>query len=852
MHDKPVEILVRDLDTIARVDEPVTVGVPLAKGRAHDASALRLALGGASVPLQAKVTDRWSDGSVRWVLLDFLASVGADRAAVYELSVGDGSTSAPAVATRVTVQEASEGAVVETGRATFAIAPGAFPFRSVRADASEPMDAARSGLTCEDEAGRAFRGVAHTVVVEEAGPIRATVRVEGTFAGEGAPPLVFFARLHFFAGSATVRLALTVRNPHRAVHAGGLWELGDPGSAIVEDLSLTIVAAAAAREVSWSEKPGAPLERAGAPFEIYQDSSGGENWRSRLHLARGGEIPTTFRGWRLRAAGTERTGLRASPRVVLHDGTRGVSASVRHFWEGFPKAIEARDPSLCIRLFPKQFAAPHEIQGGEQKTHEMALSFGGEALEASPDAFRAPLLAAPAPETLAASGAVPYLLLRGDADASLYQRLVDAAIEGAESFAAKRERADEYGWRHFGEIWADHEARYHEGEGTFISHYNNQYDVVYGAFHQYARSGDPRWLRIMDELARHVVDVDVYHTDEDKPAYNHGLFWPTQHYVDGGLSTHRCYPRGTEGGGPDGEHNYTTGLRHWWLLTGNPLGREGSLEGARRTVEADDGSRTPFRWLARSPTGLASRTRLPDYHGPGRGAGNSITSLLDAWRTTGEEKWLAKCDEIVRRTFHPADDVAARNLLDAENRWSYTVHLQAIGRYLDERVEAGRLDEMYAWARQGLLTYARWMAEHERPTLESGAELEYPTETWPAQDLRKAEVFAFAALHSTGAERERFRERARWFHEHSLAALDAFPTKAYTRPLVLLMRFGPMVGWLERHPGETRPEGPTGTEFGKPARFVGQRTRAIRRARLLAVAATAVGAGLVLARLLGV
>ena len=40
----------------------------------------------------------------------------------------------------------------------------------------------------------------------------------------------------------------------------------------------------------------------------------------------------------------------------------------------------------------------------------------------------------------------------------------------------------------------------------------------------------------MCQLARHVVDIDIYHTTNDKSAYNHGLFWHTEHYVDAGCS----------------------------------------------------------------------------------------------------------------------------------------------------------------------------------------------------------------------------------------------------------------------------------------------------------------------------
>lgn len=846
MTETAVEFRVREADGIARSREPVTVGVPIPRGQVRDAASLSLVgPSGTAIPVQARVTDTWPDGSARWVLLDFLIAIPARAQHDYSLCFSPAPASpGPAVG----ATESAGTVTVETGAARFVLERGPFlPFRSVSVGSREIVDPTRSALTCEDASGRRSIAVARDWVVEERGPIRTTLFAEGAFEGTAAP-LVFFARLHFFSGLATVRAVLTVRNPRRAVHPGGVWELGDAGSVLVEDLSWEI-AVATGRRVAWSPDPTAPLEDVGdGPFELYQDSSGGENWLSRVHVARDGTVPMTLRGYR---ASGDRTGLRASPRVVLHDGSWGISASVRHFWESFPKAIDARAGLLSVRLFPRQFAIPHEIQGGEQKTHEIAWSFGPEALSATPDAFQRPLVAVPTPETFARSGAVPYLVPRAEHREERYQRLVDAAIEGPNRFEAKRERADEYGWRNFGEMWADHESRFDETGATFISHYNNQYDAVLGAFFQFARSGDLRWFYVMDELARHVVDIDIYHTDEDKPAYNRGLFWPTQHYVDGGRSTHRTYPAGAGGGGPDGEHNYTSGLRHWWLLTGNALGREGSLDGARRTVAADDGGRTPFRWIVRAPTGLASRTRALDYHGPGRGAGNSITALLDAWRTTGEESWLSKADEIVRRTIHPRDDVAARNLLDAENRWSYTVHLQALGRYLDERADAGRLDFMYSWARESLLAYARWMVDHEGRTLDRTEQLEFPTETWAAQDLRKADVFAFAALHADGDERARFLERARWFRDESLAALDAFPTKTYTRPFVLLMRFGPMLAWLEQHPDAARPKGPDVADFGRPRRFVAQKARAMRRVRNVFATAAAGGAGFALARMLG-
>ena len=87
--------------------------------------------------------------------------------------------------------------------------------------------------------------------------------------------------------------------------------------------------------------------------------------------------------------------------------------------------------------------------------------------------------------------------------------------------------------------------------------------------------------------------------------------------------------------------------------------------------------------------------------------------------------------------------------LDAENRWSYTVFLQALGKYLEHRADRGLIDAQFEYARAVLLTYAMWMCANERPYLDTPERLEFPNETWAAQDIRKAAVFEFAARHAT-------------------------------------------------------------------------------------------------------
>jgi len=547
-------------------------------------------------------------------------------------------------------------------------------------------------------------------------------------------------------------------------------------------------------------------------------------------------VPLRFRGYRVRAPGVTRDGDRATPILIAQNSNSLTAVAVRYFWQEFPKVLGAEPGALRVGLFPAEAAEPHELQGGEQKTHIVGIAFGPDSVGRQPLVWLVtPALAFAEPAWYARAAAVPHLSAVGEPE-SLYERATMAAIDGADRFERKREVIDEYGWRNFGDIYADHEAASGNTTGhPMVSHYNNQYDAINGFAIQFMRSGDLRWWAAMEELARHVVDIDIYHTAEDKAAYNGGLLWHTFHYKDAGRSTHRSYPavEGVAGGGPSNEHDYSTGLMHYFFLTGHRWARDAVIGLADWVVGMEDGRRTVFRWLSATDTGLASATASPSYHGPGRGAANSIVTLLNAFRLTGADVYLAKAEGLIRRCIHPRDNIEGRNLLDAERRWSYTVFLQAMARYLDDKATVGQLDAAYAYARESLRRYARWMAEHEYPYLERPDILEYPTETWAAQDMRKCDVFLQAARYESGAERRRLRERADFFYRASLEWLYRFESRTLARPVVLMLSYGFMHSTAEQRGLPDGPEGLATANFGAPERFTPQKEIAVRRAKLL-------------------
>src|SRR5262249_16795313 len=154
---------------------------------------------------------------------------------------------------------------------------------------------------------------------------------------------------------------------------------------------------------------------------------------------------------------------------------------------------------------------------------------------------------------------------------------------------------------------------YCKGEKPVISHYNNQYDVLFGLLLHHLRSGKRDWLDVADPLARHLIDIDIYHTDKDGAKYNGGLFWHTDHYGSAATGTPRGYSRANAqpgksyGGGPSCEHNYSTGLLHYYYLTGDPQAREAVLGLATWVVNMDDGRNNILGLIDDGPSGLASR-----------------------------------------------------------------------------------------------------------------------------------------------------------------------------------------------------------------------------------------------------
>jgi hypothetical protein len=791
------EIIIRETAGIPRTAEYLRVAVPFARGEILPERPLALIdPDGTFHPVQTRVLKQWPDKSVKWLLADFAASVSADSTTLWRLA---GDPKALPLPAPVQVVKGEELWQVDTGKGVFHLDARIFrPFVKVLGPDGDVL--APSGSSCLFSlCGLDYlRPEIEEIVLEDDGPLHVVIRMSGVFSTPAQQGLRFSSRLHFYSGSMAVKFEFTLHNPQAARHPKGLWDLGDEGSVFFKELAFAFALKPGPdKDIFCISEPGLqPMILSGKALSIYQESSGGENWQSPNHRNHQGRVPMSRIGYVVEEDGREdATGLRANPLVWCGPPAgRGVAAAIPGFWQEFPKQIEATGDQLKIALFPGRFPDLHELQGGEQKTHAFHVAFFS-----LPDSLRGtltPLQVMAAPSVYQASGI--FCDLPGADD------LVDH-FTSAEKILAKREVVDEFGWRHFGEIHADHETVNHHGTEPFVSHYNNQYDFVGGAYRKAFATGDAGWLEIASDLARHVRDIDLYHTDEDREEYNHGLFWHTDHYAEAGLSSHRSYSREqkkayelhTGGGGPGAEHCYSTGLMLHYFQTGNPDFKQAVIDLAEWELLALTGPQTVLAALKRGVGYLQlwridrGAGRLFPRHPLTRGTGNAIVSCLDAFEVSGDRKFLDRAQTLLRHSLHPEDDLSGRDLLNAEIAWSYTVLLSAVAKFLDKKAELVEFDGSFAHARASLLAYAEWMAEHEYPYLEKPEILEYPNETWAAQDLRKSVVFYQAARYADSIEQQKvFLERARFFFSYAREELPKHPTSSFTRPVVLMLQNG--------------------------------------------------------------
>jgi len=236
-----VPVTVAEPAGVERKSEPASGGVPFKRGQVKSVEELALFdKDGKAIPAQFSKLAAYEDGSVQWALADFLVDLPAGGKA--EFAVKSGKAALPAKP--LEISETADKVMVDTGTLKFAVNKQKFDLlesvefggRKVAGSGAvemlncelEPAKPGKPGAWAPQvvkEGGKTFpckAGKPAKVSWEYKGPVRATLRVDGDYEGEGGAPLCYTVRITAWAGSGAVRLEHSIRNsnPKEGADAG--------------------------------------------------------------------------------------------------------------------------------------------------------------------------------------------------------------------------------------------------------------------------------------------------------------------------------------------------------------------------------------------------------------------------------------------------------------------------------------------------------------------------------------------------------------------------------------------------------------------------------------------------------
>jgi len=436
-----VPIIIEEISGINRTNEPVSVGIPFPEGVLRETSGLVLHdPAEVNIPLQTQVLATWTDGSLKWVLLDFQVSVESEHKK--ELSLIINKSEPVSDKPIISVQQNPDNLLIDTKAASFFVNKSIFkPFDSVAVKREELLNGQKSRVMLTDDSGIEYEPIIENIFVETKGELRTTLKAEGIFKNQNESVFAsFFSRISFFANQSTVKTEFTVLNPKAAKHPGGLWDLGDPNSVFFKDISFFIsLKSDNDKKIKWRTQPTADRQQQtdNSRLLIYQDSSGGENWKSKNHVNRNNEIKHSFKGYKVYSdEAVIEEGMRANPILSVTDKDKKISAGLQYFWQNFPKALEADNNSLIIRIFPKYYNDLFELQGGEQKTHTIFLDFSREiqSFENLEALIQSPLIPRSSSEWYEKSGVFDYFIPESEYPDKNINELINTAVKGDNTF----------------------------------------------------------------------------------------------------------------------------------------------------------------------------------------------------------------------------------------------------------------------------------------------------------------------------------------------------------------------------------------------------------------------------------
>lgn len=564
----------------------VSWGVPWPRGVVMSGQRFTLSSADeATLPLQTWPLAYWPDGSLKWS--GFATVAGADHTAFQLMPTQGGAPATPGsdgqAAVAITVRETAAMIEIATGRMTVHVPKsGEHLIASIAIDGREiaregqlvgivQRSAARAPMAAASER---FGTKLETATLEQTGPVRAVVRLEGKHRGAETKRewLPFVVRFYFYAGSDAVRMV------HSFVFDGDQEKDFISGLGVRfavpmrEERHNRHIRFSGERPGVWAE-PVLPMVGRGGRFaadpatgaDVYPQQADGKRVPNRAaYTPRAQGFLDDWASWdafklsQPNANGftiEKRTnaesawipagaGRRAAGFVFAGDVSGGLGISVKNFWQSHPAALEVHGattdtaeltawlwspeaPAMDLRHYDTRAhgleAAYEDVQPGFSTAHGVARTseltlFASASVPSREETAR-----------LAHAGAEPPLIvcrpqhyhaarafgIWGLVDRStVVKQAIEARLEAMLEFYLKQpDQHHWYGFWDFGDVMHSYDYERHVWRYDLggMAWANSELGPDMWLWLSFLRSGRADVFRMAEAMTRHTGEVDVYH-----------------------------------------------------------------------------------------------------------------------------------------------------------------------------------------------------------------------------------------------------------------------------------------------------------------------------------------------------
>jgi hypothetical protein len=572
-------------DSASPVVQGVTWGTPWPRGKQRESK--NFSLRGQDQkfhPLHSWPLAWWPDGSLKWTAHALATDVGAGP---FEVVAQRGAPGFPAT---LSVEESDAGIDVDTGSFVCRFArEGAAIVTSITRDGGEALRDGRLVLLRQDHAAAAgdasiqhesFDSAIEKVTLEQRGPVRAVVKVEGRHARGSRSWLPFTLRFYLYAGSEQLRILHTIvfdgdeakdfirgiglrfDVPQRAeLHDRHVRFAGDDGGVFGEAVrGLTGLRRDPGKPARDAQVAGLAVP-AIAPVakNLLQYIPAFGEWTLSQPNADGFTIrKRTAEGHAWLDSGH---GNRASGLGYLGGPSGGVAFGIRNFWQSHPAQLDIRGahgdaatvtmwvwapdaPPMDLRFYHDGLGMDtyeEQYKGGLEITYEdYEPGFGtplGVArtselmlwiLPATPardrfaqlaDVLRKPAVMAATPQTLVESGVFGHALSlpsQTPASHAALERQLDWMFD---FYRGQQDQRSWYGYWNYGDVMHTYDFDRHEWRydvGGFAWD-NSELATDVWLWMYFLRTGRADAFRFAEAMTRHTGEVDVHHLGRFAP-----------------------------------------------------------------------------------------------------------------------------------------------------------------------------------------------------------------------------------------------------------------------------------------------------------------------------------------------